>query len=77
MFQNTQTTLDGLGTDSRNETDAVSAVALPVKKMEKQINEEVRRMMGDLFGCLETELVSFIAYYEKMDSLWVIVTAYI
>jgi len=45
--------------------------------MEKQINEEVRRMMGDLFGCLESELVSFIAYYEKMDSLWVFWTAYV
>jgi len=44
--------------------------------MEKQINEEVRRMMGDLFGCLEPELVSFIAYYEKMDSLWVFWTPY-
>jgi carbon monoxide dehydrogenase subunit G len=69
LFQNTQTTLDGLGTDTKTESDTVSTVALPLKKMEKQINEEVRRMMGDLFGCLESELVSFIAYYEKMDSL--------
>jgi hypothetical protein len=69
LLQNTQTTLDGLGTDSKSETDAISTAALPLKKMEKQINEEVRRMMGDLFGCLEPELVSFIAYYEKMDSL--------
>lgn len=69
MFQNTQTTLDGLGTDSKSEADTTSTAALPLKKMEKQINEEVRRMMGDLFGCLEAELVSFIAYYEKMDSL--------
>lgn len=69
MFQNTQTTLDGLGIDSKTETDSVSTAVVPLKKMEKQINEEVRRMMGDLFGCLEPELVSFIAYYEKMDSL--------
>lgn len=68
--KNTQTTLDGLGTDSKSETDAISTAALPLKKMEKQINEEVRRMMGDLFGCLEPELVSFIAYYEKMDSFY-------
>jgi hypothetical protein len=69
LFQNTQTTLDGLGIDSKTETDSVSTAVVPLKKMEKQINEEVRRMMGDLFGCLEPELVSFIAYYEKMDSL--------
>jgi hypothetical protein len=69
LFQNTQTTLDGLGIDSKPETDSISTAVVPLKKMEKQINEEVRRMMGDLFGCLEPELVSFIAYYEKMDSL--------
>ncbi|KAJ9582030.1 hypothetical protein L9F63_003613 [Diploptera punctata] len=68
--KNTQTTLDGLGVDSKDETESTTTVALPLKKMEKQINEEVRRMMGDLFGCLEPELVSFIQYYEKMDNFY-------
>ncbi|XP_067000465.2 exocyst complex component 1 isoform X2 [Anabrus simplex] len=66
--KNTQTTLDGLTGESRDELDATSPITIPQKKIEKQINEEVRRMMGDLFGCLEPELMNFIAYYEKIDS---------
>lgn len=33
------------------------------------INEEVRKMMSVLFAVLEPELVSFLATYEKVDSL--------
>jgi len=43
--------------------------AIPLKRVEKQVNEEVRRMMGDLFGCIEQELVNFVSHYEKVDSL--------
>ncbi|XP_049783051.1 exocyst complex component 1 [Schistocerca cancellata] len=70
--KNTQTTLDGLGLDTKNDMDSSPQVpgALPLKKMEKQINEEVRRMMGDLFNCLEPELMNFISYYEKIDSFY-------
>jgi len=39
------------------------------RKMEKFISEEVRRMMGELFCSLEPELMAFISYYEKIDSL--------
>lgn len=35
----------------------------------KKINEEVRKMMGELFGILESELLSFILSYEKLDPL--------
>lgn len=42
---------------------------LPVKKINRQINEEVRRMMGDLFTCLEEELLNFIGHLERQDSL--------
>lgn len=35
----------------------------------KQINEEVRRMMTELFSCLESELTHFIEGFEKLDSL--------
>lgn len=52
----------------RDDLDS-SSVALPIKKIEKQINEEVRKMMGDLFHCLESELNNFISYYEKIDGL--------
>nr|CAD7442489.1 unnamed protein product [Timema bartmani] len=69
--RNTQTTLDGPSPESTDELDASSPMAmLPLKKVEKQINEEVRRMMGDLFSCLEPELVGFIAHYEKTDSFY-------
>jgi hypothetical protein len=39
------------------------------RKMEKSINEEVRRIMGELFCSLEPELMAFISYFEKIDSL--------
>lgn len=39
------------------------------KLPERSINEEVRKMMSVLFAVLEPELVSFLATYEKVDSL--------
>lgn len=39
-------------------------------KKEKLINEEVRRMMGELFAVLEPELVSFITYFDKIDGFY-------
>lgn len=66
LFQNTQTTLDGQ-VSGNTETDMVEV--LPNKKLHRQINEEVRRMMGDLFSCLEEELLNFIGHLEKQDSL--------
>lgn len=35
----------------------------------RKINDEVRKMMGELFGTLESELLSFIMNYEKLDPL--------
>lgn len=58
--KNTLTTLDGVESES---------TVVPVKKMEKQINEEVRNMMASLFSCLEEELISFLGHIEKQDSL--------
>ena len=40
-------------------------------QVEKSINDEVRKMMSVLFASLEPELVSFLATYEKVDSLYV------
>ena len=59
-MKNTQTTLDGVEGE---------VITVPHKKAEKQMNEEVRGMMSDLFSCLEEELISFIAHLEKQDSL--------
>lgn len=65
--KNTQTTLDDLTlTPSKDEKDSV---VLPQKRIDRQINEEVRRMMTELFGVLETELINFILTFEKKDSL--------
>lgn len=66
IYKNTQTTLDAGFLESRDEYDSGSGL-LPTKKIEKQINEEVRKMMGDLFHTLESELTSFFNYYEKLD----------
>uniref|UniRef100_A0A2L2Y966 Exocyst complex component 1 n=1 Tax=Parasteatoda tepidariorum TaxID=114398 RepID=A0A2L2Y966_PARTP len=43
---------------------------LSALKKEKQINEELRRMMGELFSCLERELVTFISDYDKIDGFY-------
>lgn len=70
--KNTQTTLDGLeiGDASKDEKDAaIQAMLMPQKKIDRQVNEEVRRMMGELFKELEQELVTFICGLEKLDSL--------
>lgn len=42
---------------------------VPQKRLDRQINEEVRKMMSELFGILESELISFIVNFEKLDPL--------
>ena len=41
---------------------------------EKSIDDEVRKMMAKLFAVLEHEFVSFLATFEKIDSLSVKLT---
>lgn len=60
--KNTQTTLDGIGTDIE--------IVLPQKKVEKQIDEDVRNMMSSLFACLKTELDLLIDHIKKQDSFY-------
>ncbi|KAG5674109.1 hypothetical protein PVAND_004094 [Polypedilum vanderplanki] len=36
----------------------------------KRLNEEVRRMMAELFGILESELLGFIMNFEKLDPFY-------
>ncbi|KAG8178072.1 hypothetical protein JTE90_007057 [Oedothorax gibbosus] len=45
-------------------------VLMSALKKEKQINEELRRMMGELFASLEPELVSFISHFDKIDGFY-------
>ncbi|XP_055843951.1 exocyst complex component 1 [Episyrphus balteatus] len=67
--KNTQTTLDALESQPEpKEQD--SSNLLPQKKIDRQINEEVRKLMMALFGCLEPELISFIQSFDKMDSFY-------
>lgn len=69
--RNSRTTLDqsniSEGVSNKDQCDSV--VALPQKKIDRQINEEVRRMMGELFSVLEKELLEFICGLEKLDNL--------
>lgn len=67
--KNTQTTLDGLAGGEGNSADQTNFVPLQQKKLDRQINEDVRKMMTDLFGCLMDELTNFIQSFEKLDSL--------
>ncbi|XP_035207311.1 exocyst complex component 1-like [Stegodyphus dumicola] len=39
-------------------------------KKEKQINVELRKMMGELFASLEPELVNFISHFDKIDGFY-------
>lgn len=39
------------------------------KKLERQVNEEVRATMAAIFPSLESELNNFIAFLDKIDSL--------
>ncbi|KAL1397782.1 hypothetical protein pipiens_009481 [Culex pipiens pipiens] len=71
--KNTQTTLDMAAAiqdrEQRDERDT-AVVAIPQKRLDRQINEDVRRMMGELFSNLEQELNSFILSFEKLDSYY-------
>ncbi|KAL1138810.1 hypothetical protein AAG570_008872 [Ranatra chinensis] len=64
--KNTQTTLDGLALENRLE----EPIILPQQRDERQMNEEVRKMMAEIFGCIEPELVNFINHYEKVDGIY-------
>lgn len=48
---------------------AASGPLVPQKRVDRQINEDVRRMMTSLFNVLEPELNNFILSFEKLDSL--------
>jgi exocyst complex component 1 len=43
--------------------------SIPQKRLDRQINEDVRKMMSELFGIFESELLSFINNFEKLDAL--------
>lgn len=59
--RNTLTTLERVEEDIAN--------VLTNKKAEKQINEDVRNMMTNLFTCLEEELMGLIEHIKEQDDL--------
>lgn len=67
--RNTQTTLDS-AVDEIHKKEQDLSTHLPPQKIEKKINEEVRRMMSELFSCIEPELLNFLTYHEKLDSVY-------
>ncbi|XP_041780962.1 exocyst complex component 1 [Anopheles merus] len=75
--KNTQTTLDAASNETVNQKDERdTALHIPQRRLDRQINEDVRRMMGELFANLETEINNFILSFEKLDnyySLYVLV----
>lgn len=69
--KNTQTTLDASTSElvvQRDDLD--TTINIPQRRIDRQINEEVRKMMGELFANLEAELNSFILSFEKLDSYY-------
>ncbi|KAL3276809.1 hypothetical protein HHI36_012172 [Cryptolaemus montrouzieri] len=59
--KNTLTTLDGT---------EISTEVLPQRKVEKQVNEDVRNMMMNLFSCLKSELDNLIEHIKRQDSFY-------
>lgn len=47
-----------------------SVTSTASKKLERQVNEEVRATMAAIFPSLEIELNNFIAFLDKVDSFW-------
>ncbi|KAH8300433.1 hypothetical protein KR018_005356 [Drosophila ironensis] len=73
--KNTQTTLEMEKAVDMSQSVLSSAVSpttegVPQKRIDRQINEDVRKLMMGLFGCLEPELVSFIQSFERVDSFY-------
>ncbi|KAK7605519.1 hypothetical protein V9T40_007377 [Parthenolecanium corni] len=66
--KNTQTTLEGY-TDETRKND-LEKQQISQKKIDKKVNEEVRRMMSEIFGCIESELLSFVTHHEKLDNVY-------
>ncbi|XP_015592051.1 exocyst complex component 1 [Cephus cinctus] len=55
---------------SNGATSPGSATSTASKKLERQLNEEVRATMAAIFPSLEPELNNFISYLDKIDSFW-------
>ncbi|XP_043646692.1 exocyst complex component 1 [Drosophila teissieri] len=73
--KNTQTTLEMEKAVDMSQSIISAAVSpsadgVPQKRIDRQINEDVRKLMMGLFGCLEPELVSFIQSFERVDSFY-------
>ncbi|KAJ8682053.1 hypothetical protein QAD02_017845 [Eretmocerus hayati] len=47
-----------------------STTSSDISKLERQVNEQVRATMGEIFPTLEMELNNFISFLEKIDSFW-------
>ncbi|XP_034172615.1 exocyst complex component Sec3 [Osmia lignaria lignaria] len=47
-----------------------SVTSTASKRLERQVNEEVRATMAAIFPSLETELNNFINFLDKIDSFW-------
>ncbi|XP_011298132.1 exocyst complex component 1 [Fopius arisanus] len=47
-----------------------SVTSTASKKLERQVNEEVRATMSAIFPSLEPELNNFISFLDKIDSFW-------
>jgi len=46
-----------------------SVTSTTSKRLERQVNEDVRATMAAIFPSLETELNNFIGFLDKIDSL--------
>ena len=46
-----------------------SVTSTASKRLERQVNEDVRATMAAIFPSLETELNNFISFLDKIDSL--------
>lgn len=57
-------------TPSSSNLSRTNSEELLSNAQKKQINEELRKMMAELFAVLEPELTNFITFYDKMDGFY-------
>lgn len=61
--------IDEMDNVSNGATSPGSVTSTTSKKLERQLNEEVRATMAAIFPSLEPELNNFISYLDKIDNL--------
>lgn len=61
--------MDEIESTSNGAASPGSVTSTASKRLERQVNEDVRATMAAIFPSLEIELNNFIGFLDKIDSL--------